>query len=798
MLKKRASYFVVLLLVLNFIYFPRYVHASNGGFAMISTGMDHCLSLKTDGTVWSWGVNNSGQLGDASTTLKSTPSKIQGLSLIKYVSAGFYDSFAITQNGDLYSWGENTNGQLGNGSYRQQNTPSLVIGLSDVKMVAGGFNQTIALKNDGTVWTWGSNEYGQLGNGINGISIIPKQVNSLNSIVSISCGRDFCIALKDDGTVWSWGQNTSGQLGDGDYINKNTPVQVNGLSNIKIIHSGFNSTMALKSDGTIYGWGDNFFGQLGNGTLPFNGQNVPTQVKNLTNVKDFAVGGYNSLIIKEDGTTWVSGSNSEGQLGNGTSVNGACQVTPVQVPSLTNVMEATTLRATNLVLKNDGSVWAWGANTSGQIGDGTSVINALPVKNNNISDIKEVVAGGEFSMALNSDGTVWTWGNNTSAQLGLDIIGGYSYKPNIIKNLTNVKKIAAGFDIGLALKNDGTLWGWGSDTNGEFGTGNNYVEKSPIQINGLSDIKDIAAGMSFILILKNDGTVWSLGYNSSGMLGDGTIVNKGTPVQVKNLTNVNKIYAKEWNAAALKNDGTIWTWGDNGSGQIGNGSVPSYSNPQTIPVQVVNLEHVIDFSLGDSFALAVKSDGSVWTWGNNSSGQMGNGTVSYGGQTTPLQVMALSGIKSVAGGYGHCLAVKDNGTIYAWGQNDLGQLGDGTTISRTKPILVKEINDANDVVSGGQGCHNIALKSDGTIYLWGNNNYGQLGLDALNRLIPTKVGVKYNVDQNNDGNVDILDLALVAQKYNIKIYNTSETYDLNGDNFIDIYDLVLLSKKMVS
>lgn len=740
MLKKYISCFVVFLLVLNSIYFPSYVHADNSGFIMVSTGLHHSISLKGDGTVWSWGYNNTGQLGDGSTTLKTLPSKIEGLSDIKYVSTGFADSFAIAQNGNLYSWGENTYGKLGNGSYTQQNTPLLVSGLSDLLMVSGGYNHSIALKNDGTVWTWGNN----------------------------------------------------------DNINKSTPVQIKDLSGIKVIRSGYDSTMALKNDGTLYGWGDNFFGQLGNGTLPFNGQNVPAKVQNSTNVKSFAVGGTNSIIIKNDGTVWVSGGNSNGQMGNGTSIDGSCQVTPVQVPSLTNVIAAANCYSTNLVLKSDGSMWSWGANTYGQIGDGTSVINALPVKNNSISGIKQVAAGGEFSMSLKNDGTVWNWGNNTSAQLGLGSIGNYSYTPEMIQNLTDVKKIAAGFDIGVALKNDGTVWGWGSGNSGEFGDGNYYVERSPIQVKGLAGIKDIAAGMGFILALKDDGTVWSLGYNIHGMLGDGTTVNKDKPVQVKNLTNVKKIYAKEWNGAALKEDGTVWTWGDNGSGQIGNGSAASYTIYQTIPVQVSNLNGIIDFSLGDTFALAVKSNGSVWSWGNNSSGEMGNGTISYHGQTSPLQVMALSGIKSVSGGDAYCAATKGDGTIYSWGQNDCGQLGDGTTFDKATPTLVKGVTDMNSVTSGGQGRHNIALKNDGTIYTWGNNSYGQLGFNALNRLTPTKVGVKFNVDVNNDGKVDILDLALEAQKYNMETNEISESYDLNGDNFIDIYDLVIMSKKLES
>jgi len=239
----------------------------------VAAGTRHTLALKADGTVWSWGFNYFGQLGDGTTKDKLSPMPIIGLTNVTYIAAGDFHSLAVKTDGTVWAWGYNSSGQLGDGTTTDSNIPVQVSSITNVKSVSAGGNHSLALKTDGTVWSWGYNWYGQLGDGTATYRETPVQVRTnttspatyLTGITSVTAGGSHSLAVKDDGTVWAWGNNNFGQLGDGGWANKTTPMQVSSLKNVSSVSAGDSYSLALKSDDTVWSWGDGYYGQLGVG-----------------------------------------------------------------------------------------------------------------------------------------------------------------------------------------------------------------------------------------------------------------------------------------------------------------------------------------------------------------------------------------------------------------------------------------------------------------------------------------------------------------------------------------------------
>jgi alpha-tubulin suppressor-like RCC1 family protein len=334
------------------------------------------------------------------------------------IAAGGWHSVVVCNDSTVKAFGENATGQLGNGLNTDSNIPVVVNGLSGVTAVSAGGDQleahSMALKSDGTVWAWGSNLYGGLGNGSLTNTTTPVQAIGLTNMKAISAGGWHSAALKSDGTLWTWGWNTDGQLGDGTTVDKSTPIQVPGLTNVTAVAAGTYHVLALRSDSTVWAWGDNINGQIGNGTTT--DQTLPVQVVGLTNVVKICAGRFFSLAIKSDGTVWTWGQNLYGQLGDGTVIDSPV---PIQVNSLSNITSVAAIGAFHcLVMKSDSTIWSWGRNTYGNLGDNTVANSNVPVQMIGISASKGIACGTNFSILYKGDGTFWGCGRNASGQLG--------------------------------------------------------------------------------------------------------------------------------------------------------------------------------------------------------------------------------------------------------------------------------------------------------------------------------------------------------------------------------------------
>ena len=336
----------------------------------------------------------------------------------------------------------------------------------------------------------------------------------------------------------------------------------------------------------------------------------------------------------------------------------------------------------SLALKTDGTVWAWGYNSEGQLGDGTRNNKFTPVQVGSLNDVIAVSGGALYSLALKSDGTAWAWGDNGYGQLGVDTMTVVSTTPVQVSSLNNVIAISAGAIHSLALKNDGTVWAWGHNGSyGLLGDGTTTSSYIPVQVSSLNDVIAIAAGDLHSLALKNDGTAWAWGHNGYGQLGVGTMtVVSRTPVQVSSLNDVFAISGGCHHSMALKKDGTAWAWGLNDYGQLGIGTTAN----SYIPAQISSLSGVSAITGGHRHSLALKNDDTVWAWGINQWGQLGDGTTTN--SSIPIQISSLSGVSAIAQGWDHSLALRTDGTVWAWGYNPVGQLGDGTMTNRYTPI----------------------------------------------------------------------------------------------------------------
>jgi alpha-tubulin suppressor-like RCC1 family protein len=304
----------------------------------VSCGLSQTAAIKTDGTLWLWGVNGNGQLGDNTRVSKSSP--VQTIALgtnWKQVFCGTYHTAAIKTDGTLWGWGFNTAGQLGDNTNVNKSSPVQTIALgTNWKQVACGGTHTAAIKTDGTLWTWGTNNLGQLGdNTVTLYKSSPVQTIALGTNwKQVSCGSDHIAAIKTDGTLWTWGRDNYGQLGDNTIVNKSSPVQtITGGTNWKQVSCGTLQTAAIKTDGTLWSCGYNdIYGGLGDNTIINKSSPVQT-ITGGTNWKQVACGKHHIAAIKTDGTLWGWGSNTFGQLGDNTQVN---KSSPVQTIALGN------------------------------------------------------------------------------------------------------------------------------------------------------------------------------------------------------------------------------------------------------------------------------------------------------------------------------------------------------------------------------------------------------------------------------------------------------------------------------
>ena len=393
-------------------------------------GSQHVLAIKADGSLWAWGSNLYGQLGDGTFGgSRLTPAQV-GIDTHWAALAGGNDyTVAIKSDGSLWAWGVNNSGQLGDGTQVDKNVPTRIGSDNDWIAADCGAEFTVALKSNGTLWAWGRNDKNQLGDGTVAYRLSPTLISGAGGWVAFSCGAHFSVAVKSDGSLWGWGDNGFGQFGDGTTGGTHsTPTRIGAGSDWVTAAAGVNGVIALKASGTLYGWGRNNYGQLGLGTLV--NTPIPTQIG--TGADWAAVKGTgvapSSLACKSDGSLWAWGSNSDGQLGDGTTTDKSI---PTRVGIDVDWAATTGDGSFGLALKSDGTFWAWGDNSQGQLGDGTTTDSWVPKAVTLTGTAPTVTSpnGGESWVIGEAPDITWTPGSGGAVTIELSRDQGASWEP---------------------------------------------------------------------------------------------------------------------------------------------------------------------------------------------------------------------------------------------------------------------------------------------------------------------------------------------------------------------------------
>ena len=896
-------------------------------FVQISKMYSSMVGLRSDGSAWAWGENGSGQLGDFTTTNSSSPVSVVGDH--SFISLGISGAnipdftVGLKQDGTAWTWGNNSRGNLGDFTTTDKSSPVSVVGNhSFIKIICSTADTSAeskrahGLKADGTVWSWGYGLYGELGIGAATSRSSPVSVVGDHSFIDITAGWTSTFALKSDGSVWSWGGNKRGQLGDLTTTDRNSPVQmVGGHSFVKIFCAGWGDSsnnggifvgvkengdawtcgctrympigtynvnnsspvafstngffkfkkfagnhltsfylddynqmwysgmpmfvnnqsynnvagwrsspvlvfgtakkylqtkyddiklcggagqrgyIARTQDGVLYFWGSQGVSAYGlsGGTNFGVFHSNPVKISEASFAHIWQSGSVHAFALTEDGKCWGWGNNTYGRLGDGTIVGKATPQEPLGGHS--SFIKILAIQESTVGLKSDGTVWTWGRNNIGQLGDFTTTNSSSPVSvvgDHSFVDLME--SGASYHahvMALKEDGTVWGWGPNTSAQIGDYTMTNRSSPVSVVGDHSFIS-IACSQTGSTGLKIDGSVWSWGAGTFGRNGVGNTTAYSSPVSVIGNHSFIKISGGYEFSIALKEDGTVWGWGSNTCGQLG--TFYNgsgQSSPIKIinyKNIRNIqtlkfpqniismvhtaknaifidelnrlwvsgqilkpygdfgtNQFYASipqrvNFNHTAipylapwpLMSDGTSWGWGSNTYGQLGDGT----TTDKSIPVSVIGDHSFIRIHWGPSTKVALKADGTAWTWGYATQGQLGNGYISH--MSSPTSVIGDHSFVQVNFAYNSMNALKEDGSAWGWGVNTAGELGDYTMMNRSSPVSV--VGDHSFIYVNSGWNHTVALKEDGSVWGWGAGNQGQLGdLSLTNKSSPVSV-----------------------------------------------------------
>jgi alpha-tubulin suppressor-like RCC1 family protein len=599
--------------------------AGVSGVIQVGVGTAYICVLLADRNVDCWGENRFDQLGSGEPTTSPKPVRVPGLHGVTQLAINEFNACALISGGTIKCWGQNFNGQLGDGKSGQSFSGVVTVrGITGATQVATGNGTTCATMKDGTVKCWGRTTAGQEGiTSSKGYSSVPVTVPGLVSVRQVAVGQTEECAVHRTGWVECWG--TSVLQGNGaSAVFQFLPMdsRVTGLSNASSVSLGISSgtsqhACALVRGGTVKCWGDNFAGELGDGA---SGEIGPTLVTGLGDVSQVSAGVAHTCALLETGSIECWGLDMFGELGNGV---GPDRARPVVVPGVTGATQISSGRYDTCALLKSGTVKCWGYNVDGEVGDGHTsgtFASNRPTLVKGLSDVQQISVGWDHSCALLHSGVVKCWGANSQGQLG-NGSAKTSTTPVSVKSLSGVTQIETSVDDSCALLSDGTVKCWGSGQSGQLGNGEFSVRSLiPVTVSNLTGASQIGMGNSYACALLS-GTVECWGDNSYDELGNAGD-NSAVPVSVGQLSSVSGIALGGTTSCAFTATTTFLCWGG------GDDTAPGVIADWT-PTTINTVAGAINVSIGGGHECALFPAGSIECWGQDYDGQDGNGTLGY-------------------------------------------------------------------------------------------------------------------------------------------------------------------------
>jgi len=531
----------------------------------------------------------------------------------------------------------------------------------------GGFST--AVDDSDLLWTWGSNRQGQLGTDtiaitppFEGRAFTPVRPLGLESVTvaAVAVGAAHVLLLDDAGGLWAWGDNDGGQVGNDDAgTDARAPVRVAMPTGVTAIGVGDQTSFAIDADGDLWAWGENGVGQLGDGTMT--DRPTPVEISPPPGRTFAAVDGASNVTvaITDDGDIWAWGAGSP---------------TPARLDSRSRAVAIAVGGGHTVYLDDAGVLRAWGANGDGQLGDGTTTDSPTPVEidlSGFSSPVAAIRAGGNSSFAILEDGTVLGWGDNEHGQLGLT--GGDVSTPTLVTTPVAVDDLAVGDEHTVARGTDGRFFAWGSNADGKLGDGTGTPRSEPMPTRGPSGAVPAAvhaATANFSFILMDDGELWRAG---QGRRASGGGANDASPLYVVRADplDIEMVATAETHTLILDTMGRVWAMGDNGSGQLGTGDTTGVDDPVEVPFTLDAGRRIVWIGVHEGSSAALDDGGQLWMWGDNRRGQIGDGTTTQ--RTRPVRSMA--NVRQASIGSDYALAVDNSGFAWSWGLASQGRGG---------------------------------------------------------------------------------------------------------------------------
>lgn len=710
------------------------------GWAQVVAGNNMSCGIKSDATLWCWGDDTGGKTGQNKASGSTTvPTQVYGGGSWSSVSVGYEHTCGIKTDSTLWCWGSNGNGRTGRNTIAGNTVVPTQISIGGTwKQVAVGFSSTCAIKTDNTLWCWGENLYGRTAiNTGSGDTLVPTQVSGGGSWKSITIGYFHGCGIMSDNTVRCWGGNGSGQIGDNSTLMRLTPTAISGGGTWKFIDAGNGHTCGIKTNDTLWCWGWNSSGQIGDNSTTQ--RNTPTAVSGGGSWKQVSLGSYYSANhtcgIKSDNSLMCWGWNGTGKLGDNSTSNKLIPTIVTGGKLWSSVSTGGYYHTCGIDTQKILS--CWGENTYYSIlGIESDIKNyKVPIQvsgNDSWTDIAVAgLYGEQFSCGIKTGGSLWCWGWNMGYLGNLLGIGATEQtQPTLVTGGGTWNNIDAGHYSLCGIKSEGSLWCWGTNYYGNIGDSTFNDRNTPTQIIEPGPWKDLSIsgyyGDETVCAIKQDGSLWCWGYNGEGQLGNGTTTESESPVQISGGGIWKQVSVGKTHTCAIKFDNTLWCWGENYA-TFGDGTY----NDSLVPTNTTGSTEWLTISAGLWFTCGVRADNKLLCWGSNDTGRTGVGLTS-GETLTPTEVLGGGSwrhvVTSANSDYNaFACGIKIDGSGWCWGSNNSGQLGDDTYTARSSPTQISGLGATSWSTIDTSYSHACGIYTGGKAVCWGSNTNGEIG-----------------------------------------------------------------------